>query len=139
LGPGIPVNRQTARHGCQTFASLLSNIKYFHLATVPPIQSHFSFNNPKAIIFVQIEINGRLDVDHDSSFDCLSISKILLASPTPFYVNNIPFAQNKCNIIYTMTHNWAEKAKPERYQWKKPEWNKAESIRPKKQSQNNYF
>jgi hypothetical protein len=32
------------------------------------------------------------------------------------------------------THNWPEKAKPERYQWKKPEWNKAESIRQKEQA-----
>jgi len=33
-----------------------------------------------------------------------------------------------------VTHNWPEKTKPERYQWKKPEWNKAESIRQKEQA-----
>ena len=34
-----------------------------------------------------------------------------------------------------VTHNWpAEKTKPERYQWKKPEWNKGESIRQKEQA-----
>jgi hypothetical protein len=37
------------------------------------------------------------------------------------------------NIEATVAHNWAEEAKPERYQWKKPEWNKAESERPKEQ------
>jgi hypothetical protein len=33
-----------------------------------------------------------------------------------------------------VTRNWAEKAKPERSQCKKPEWNKAESVRPKEQA-----
>jgi hypothetical protein len=37
-------------------------------------------------------------------------------------------------VKYAVTHNWPEKAKPERYQWKKPEWNKAESIRQKEQA-----
>jgi hypothetical protein len=41
--------------------------------------------------------------------------------------------KDKC-IVFLVTHNWPEKAKPERYQWKKPEWNKAESIRQKEQA-----
>jgi hypothetical protein len=37
-------------------------------------------------------------------------------------------------IKFMVTHNWPEKTKPECYQWKKPEWNKAESIRQKEQA-----
>jgi len=31
-------------------------------------------------------------------------------------------------------YNWPEKTKSERHQWKKPEWNEAESIRQKEQA-----
>jgi hypothetical protein len=56
-----------------------------------------------------------------------------------FYLCNrkYNFCVKKCDIslpFERVTHNCPEKAKPERYQWKKPEWNKAESIWQKEQA-----
>jgi hypothetical protein len=75
---------------------------------------------------------SRFDVDQDSPFGFLAISKILLAS-TPFLINDFPFLVNFMFISITVLWgrlHWPEFSTPKSTYWKLPEWQMAERRCP---------